>query len=205
MPTLSSTAAAPTCAAAAPPCISVGATAPISTQLSDTSTLEVGAPAPDAAGVWEVFHSRVLVRTHPSTSAGTVGAKFKGQLVEAVSRDGDWVEIADGGGGTWMLTDGSGIGLGQLLVRKPGAVASTAAAAAASDPVFAALKKKAHASYTAKCFSESAEYFEESLRVLERLGLSDASIEANLYNGVAQVLHISILYSCVAQVLHMVG
>ena len=71
--------------------------------------------------LFEVVHSRVVMRASPTTSAEALGSKGKGVLVEVEEeRDDGWVRLAErapGGRACYMLVHGRAVGLGPLLRR----------------------------------------------------------------------------------------
>jgi len=58
---------------------------------------------------------QVVIRAEPSISSKRLGCKARGALVEVTKRQGAWVQLAEGGGGRWMLTSGETVGLGRLM------------------------------------------------------------------------------------------
>ena len=75
---------------------------------------------------YKVVHGpRVAVRATPATDGKIVGAYGKGTVVTGTARVGDWIKLERSpqqGCDAWMLTDGTTLGLGQLLCELPGAV-----------------------------------------------------------------------------------
>lgn len=75
---------------------------------------------------YKVVHGpRVAVRATPATDGRIVGAFGKGSVVTATARVGDWIKLERSpqqGCDAWMLTDGTTLGLGQLLHELPRSV-----------------------------------------------------------------------------------
>ena len=63
---------------------------------------------------YRVAHARVAVRSAPSTDSQLIDVIRKGNVVETIQRQGNWVRLARPGV-AWMLVDGGSVGLGMLL------------------------------------------------------------------------------------------
>ena len=81
-------------------------------------------PESNGAAYRVIHESKVAVRAAPSAEAKVVGAKMPGETVRVAEVHEGWAKLSDGGGGAnvppgarWMLIDGRGLGLGQLLER----------------------------------------------------------------------------------------
>ena len=84
------------------------------------------AEAPTSANrIFEVVHSKVVVRSGPSTSSKICGVRYRGDRVHAESDRGGWIKLAPQSHPSgrlagawpsfWMLKDGTHLKLGQLL------------------------------------------------------------------------------------------
>ena len=79
-------------------------------------TASVPRPSPPQLApplLYEVAHTKVVVRAEPSTSARALATRLKGDIVMAETELNGWARLCDQAG--WMLIDGASVGLGKLL------------------------------------------------------------------------------------------